>query len=66
MIEKLHLCMNNKVIYISFSNIFQFKFYIFMQKKKSDNKINLPSVTVAKTNENSKTYTAKANLIKCR
>lgn len=37
-----------------------------MQKKRSENKISLPSVGVIKPTENSKNYTSKANLNKCR
>jgi len=37
-----------------------------MQKKKSDNRLSLPSVGVLKPNENSKNYTSKANLNKCK
>ena len=37
-----------------------------MQKKKSENRLSLPSVGVLKPNENSKNYTAKANLNKPR
>jgi hypothetical protein len=37
-----------------------------MQKKKSENRLSLPSVGVLKPNENSKNYTAKANLNKCK